>query len=380
MSSFVVPKNQRLSTQFLTARAASVGEGLNGYSSKRLSLFWARNAIFHCLRSLNVSSGDRVLVPAYICRAAVEPIIAYGANVDFYGVHRNCQVDFKDVASKITSSTKALLAVHYFGFPQEMGKVLALCRQHRIFLIEDCAHVLEGQSEGKPLGSFGDVSIFSWRKFLPVYDGADLVLNNVSVEPAISWEREHTLFTIKVAKNLIEDAFGWPTGQVLGSLAGFLRERQSPQANTGASAFSVTRDTDSFDPGLIRWSMSRLSRWVKAHSDIPAIVNVRRNNYRYLQERLSKIPGVNVLHSRLPEDICPWVLPVMFEGIKDAHLMLRNMGVPAVTWGGVRPPSLDCGDFPDAEFLYDQLVFLPIHQSLTRSNLDVISETISKVK
>ena len=126
--------------------------------------------------------------------------------------------------------------------------------------------------------------------------------------------------------------------------------------------------------------MSRLSRWVKAHSDVPAIVNARRDNYRYLQEQLSKIAGVKLLHARLPEDTCPWVLPLMFEGIKDAHLMLRTMGIPAVTWGGVRPLSLECGDFPDAEFLYDQLVFLPIHQSLTRSNLDVISETISKVK
>ena len=380
MSSFIVRKNQWLSTQFLTARSASVEGGLNGYSGKRLSLFWARNAIFHGLSFLNLSPGDRVLVPSYICRAAVEPIVAYGANVDFYRVHRNCRLDFEDIVSKITSSTKAMLAVHYFGFPQEIGRVQALCRQHRIFLIEDCAHVLEGQSEGRPLGSFGDVSVFSWKKFLPVYDGAELVLNNVAVEPVISWERETSLFTIKVAKNLVEDAFGWSTGQVLGSFARLLRECKSQPATAAASAFSITTDTDSFDPSLTRWSMSRLSRWVKAHSDVPAIVNARRDNYRYLQEQLSKIAGVDFLHSRLPEDTCPWVLPLMFEGIKDAHLMLREMGIPAVTWGGVRPLSLESGDFPDAEFLYGQLVFLPIHQSLTRSNLDMIAETVSKLQ
>jgi hypothetical protein len=44
-------------------------------------------------------------------------------------------------------------------------------------LIEDCAHVLCGESEGEPIGTIGDAAVFSWRKFLPLYDGADLVLN-----------------------------------------------------------------------------------------------------------------------------------------------------------------------------------------------------------
>jgi perosamine synthetase len=380
MSSFIVPKNQWMSPQFMTARAASAEGGLNGYSGKRLALFWARSAIFYGLSSLNVSPGDRVLVPSYICRAAVEPIVAYGANVDFYRVHRDCRLDFEDIVSRITSSTKALLAVHYFGFPQEIGRVQALCRRHRIFLIEDCAHVLEGHSEGRPLGSFGDVSVFSWKKFLPVYDGADLVLNNVTADPAILWEREKPLFTLKVAKNLIEDAFGWSTGPILAPFARLLGEGKSKPATAAAPAISAATDTDSFDPSLIRWSMSRLSRWVKAHSDIPAIVRARRDHYQYLHDRLMKIPGISLLHSYLPDGACPWILPLVFDGITDAHLTLRKLGIPAVTWGGVRPASLRNEDHPDADFLYDNLVFLPVHQSLTKSDLDVMVETASKIK
>ncbi len=369
-----------MSPQFLTARAASAGGGLNGYSDKRLALFWARSAIFHGLSFLKMSPGDRVLVPSFICRAAVEPIIAFGAHVDFYRVRRDCRLDFEDIASKITSSTKALLAVHYFGFPQEMSRVQALCRQCRIFLIEDCAHVLEGHSDGRPLGSFGDVSVFSWKKFLPVYDGADLVLNTVAAEPVISWEREPPLFTIKVAKNLIEDASGWSTGQVLSSFTCLVRESKLPPATAAASGLSATTDSDSFDPRLNRWPMSRLSRWVKAHSDIPAIVRARRDNYRYLQDRLMKIPGVSLLHPCLPDGACPWILPLVFDGVADAHLTLRQMGIPAVTWGGVRPLSLRSEAFPDTQFLYDNLVFLPVHQSLSRSDLDVVVETASKIK
>ena len=126
--------------------------------------------------------------------------------------------------------------------------------------------------------------------------------------------------------------------------------------------------------------MSRLSRWVKAHSDVPAIVQARRDHYRYLQDRLMKISGVSLLHSCLPDGACPWILPLVFDGITDAHLALRRMGVPAVTWGGVRPASLRSENYPDAQFLYDNLVFLPVHQSLTKSDLDVMVESVSKIK
>src|SRR5437867_7872968 len=53
-------------------------------TSHRYQFFWARNAIYHSLAALGISPGEDVLVPSYICRAAVEPIEAYGARPVFY--------------------------------------------------------------------------------------------------------------------------------------------------------------------------------------------------------------------------------------------------------------------------------------------------------
>jgi perosamine synthetase len=374
-SSFKVRKDQRLSAQYWTMSASVV----DANQSKRIFPFWARNAIFHGLRFLDVSPGDRVLAPSYICRAAIEPIVASGATVDFYRVRGNCLVDVEDVASRITSATKALLAVHYFGFPQDIEPLQALCRKNGLALIEDCAHVLEGHTAGRPLGSFGDVSVFSWRKFLPVYDGADLVLNRASRDANVAWEDEHWLFTVKVAKNLLEDALGYSVGRSLRRLLNWGRTLPSSGAEAQVLPLTVTCGSDAFDPRLINWSMSRLSRWVKSHSDIPAIVDARRLHYQYLGERLKDIDGIELLHPTLPDGVCPWVLPVTFDGMTDAHVSLRREGIPAVTWGGVRPVAPQPGVFCEADWLYERLVFLPVHQSLSTFDLDLIIESVGKV-
>ena len=73
-------------------------------------------------------------------------------------------------------------------------------------------------------------------------------------------------------------------------------------------------------------------------------------------------------------------MPLFFEGMPSAHLPLRDLGIPAVTWGGVRYPAISKQDFPDADFLYDNLVFLPIHQCLEEKDLDLIIEAAGSVR
>lgn len=380
MAAFAVRKDQCVSWQYLTVGAVSPERGLNGWSRQRLPLFMARYAIFHALKALKVNSGDRILVPSYICRAAVEPMLAHGAAVDFYRVDRQCRVDVADLEARITPATRAVLAVHYFGFPSDLEPLQRLCMARGLYLIEDCAHVLEGRWAGRPLGSFGDVSLFSWRKFLPVYDGADLVVNREGVKYTIPREREQAMFTLKVAKNLIEDALGWGGGWLATAIGRAVRSWQANTAVGIGSAVVTMSTTESFDLALVQRTMSRVSSWVKAHSDVPSIVRARRQRYKELHDRLACISGVRPFYAALPDGACPWIFPVLFDGMANAHLSLRQLGVPAVTWGGVRPQELQRELFPDSEFLYDHVVFLPIHQSLTEADLDAVVRAVAHVR
>jgi perosamine synthetase len=382
-TTFPVPKEQFPSWEFL--RSFSKTNFFPQADDKQsYSFFWARNALYHSLKALGISRGANILLPAYICRAAVEPFEVYGSAVKFYGIARNCEPDLSEIEAKITTRTEAVLAVHYFGFPQRIRDFRHLCDRHGLALIEDCAHVLMGSADGLPLGRVGDASIFSWRKFLPIYDGGELWLNKPSGELLVPWSRETLPFTLKVAKSLLDRFFENSTSPAAKRISRgieSLRDYAKGLRKTASDKplFELDNNNVTFDISLLNQKMSRVSRWIRTHSNIPAILSRRRQNYAFLQQRLQSVRGVTLLHRELPADVCPWVLPLFFEGIVDAHLVLQKYGVPAVNWAGVRSPMLSPGAFPDADFLYDALVFLPVHQNLRLKELEAIVDAVQKV-
>ena len=145
---------------------------------------------------IGIRPGQKILVPAYLCTAAIEPIEYFGAEMSFYTIRRNCSPDWSDLESKIRGNVRAILAVHYFGFPCEIERFCALRDQYNLFLIEDCAHVLDGVPSEHRLGELGDFSVFSPRKYLPVFDGGTLRLNRPAPGFQIRWQFESPLFTL----------------------------------------------------------------------------------------------------------------------------------------------------------------------------------------
>ena len=380
---FKIPKEQFPSRRFFSFFRQPFNAPATG-APRPLSFFWARNAIFYSLKTLGISPGSHVLLPAYLCRAAVEPFEVFGADVEFYPISRGCEPDLAELEARITQRTKAVLAAHYFGFPQPIDKLRALCDRHRLYLIEDCAHVLQGSFEGRPLGTFGDASVFSWRKFLPIYDGGDLWLRRPFEGPPPDWQKESFPFTLKVAKSLTDKALENSSGtlpkcfsraiEIVKSAAKRLRRKSSD-----IPLFELDSNRASFDSSLVNQKMSRISCWLRTHSDIPAIAARRRENFQFLSNHLRGLSSVTLLHADLPGSVCPWIFPIILNDIPCAHLRLQEQGIPAVNWGGVRPPGIDSAVFPDADFLYNNLVFLPIHQDLTPGNLDSIVRGVQSV-
>lgn len=349
------------------------------------NFFWARNAIFYGLRALGVQPGQKILVPAYLCTAAIEPIEHFGAEVEFYAIQRNCVPDWLDLEAKIGRNVRAIMAVHYFGFPCDMEKFCSLSKQYNLFLIEDCAHVLEGVPNEHRFGELGDFGMFSPRKFLPVFDGGRLRLNRPAPGFRVRLQFESPLFTIRVAKNLLERRKP-PVVSIAAPPSVEPQPEECPSERELALAHRrpekplyVFPNGTSFLPWMADFPMSRLSKYLLPHFPILDIAAKRRANYVYLLEMAGRIEGVQPLFEQLAPDVVPWVLPVLIGERPDAHKRLRALGIPAVTWGGVRDARILASEFPDADFLYDRLVFLPIHQSLERADLDRIADAVAKV-
>jgi dTDP-4-amino-4,6-dideoxygalactose transaminase len=114
------------------------------------------------------------------------------------------------------------------------------------------------------------------------------------------------------------------------------------------------------------------------NADVSSIVQHRRRNYAYLLNAVHALPGVTPLFSDLSPGVCPLTFPVLVQERSDFHLNLRARGLPAVTWGGVVPPALSREEFPTADYFYQNLISLPVHQSLSSADLQVIVQILAE--
>lgn len=385
---FLLPNDPRLTPAMLWP-AFRAGNRLDFDSCQTHHLFWARNAIYQGLRALHLQPGENVLVPAYHCTSVVEPILQYGAAVKFYDIRLDLRPDFENLEKSIDGKTRAVLAIHYFGFPQPILKIKEFCRERGLFLIEDCAHVLTGQSlEGIPLGSSGDISIFSWRKFLPVYDGGQLVINNPALKIDAHWKNGSRLFSLKIVKNVFDKLMEDARNPILRRVPGLSHAPTALLRRFAANGYASTMESVNnydlnFDLASADLRMSWLSRYIVGNTDISEVGQKRRQNYNILAAGISSLAGIRAFYPSLPPNVVPWVFPLLSYGIEKLHLKLRKRGVPAVNWSGVIHRSLPLADYPDSRFLYDNLVFLPLHQSLNEGHLQMVVnvlETVTKKK
>jgi perosamine synthetase len=384
---FIIPKEPRLLWKTLLRALNPLHHftWLNGRSSH--DCFLARNAIYHGLAALGIKAGENILVPAFHCRAAIDPIAAYGSDIRFYDVNSDLSPNFQDVQKKIDQKSRAILIIHYFGFPQPVEKWQQLCKQHQLYLIEDCAHVLTGKTpDGLRLGEAGDVSVFSWRKFLPIYDGGQLVINNANAKCNVNFEKGDFCFHLKAAKDtfdrLLETSWiGKWFSAILGVPWSVIRNWM-PLNGEGAKTLKVNSYDLEFDLAAVDLPMTTVSKRILQHTDISTVVKKRRDNYNRLTDAVHAMPGVAPLFPVLPEEICPWIFPMVAYGTKDLQAVLRAKGIPVTSWSGVIHRAFPLENFPNARFLYENLLFLPIHQSLKTEDLQtmirILRETLNK--
>ncbi|MEM7549085.1 MAG: DegT/DnrJ/EryC1/StrS family aminotransferase [Bacteroidota bacterium] len=121
------------------------------------------DALELALRAIGTNEDDEVLIPANTWVSAAEVTKIIGAKPVFVDVDANTfNVDFKELEKKISARTKAIVATHLYGRPLDMDRLHAISSKSNIKIIEDCAHAHGAHWKGKKLGSFGDLSCFSF--------------------------------------------------------------------------------------------------------------------------------------------------------------------------------------------------------------------------
>lgn len=120
----------------------------------------------------DLGPGDEVIMPSYTFVSTANAVVLRGATPVFVDIHpSSLTLDCDAVSEAITEKTRAIFAVHYAGFPADMDRLQAICREHGLFLVEDAAQALGSTFKGRQAGSFGDLAAFSFHETKNVISG-----------------------------------------------------------------------------------------------------------------------------------------------------------------------------------------------------------------
>ncbi len=322
-------------------------------SPRFVPLSMGRYALIAALRLIGRARQGRLLLPAYICRSVTDALDRHGYAYSFYPVTRATLPEFDEIRSLLVGKVSSLLFVNYFGFPHPVDRLLELCRQRGIVLIEDNAHGFLGIDEnGVPLGARGDVGIFSFPKTMYVPDGGGMVVNSpeladrlVSCSEPVTAPGIHGSFLVKRRILRTIESIGIDSRAVAGPGRG---EDEVEETVRGGER-----------------RMSAVTKHLLENIDPVRAAEYRRRNYR----AVAKIVGESGLKTLYPDpggSVCPYLVPVVAgktESRDRAGTVLRRMGWKVSHWPDL-PPDLDKRKYAEAWWLRENIMAVYLRPAL----------------
>jgi hypothetical protein len=337
-----------------------------------------RDALVVAMQALGVLHDEVVVVPAYICKSAVEPLKVAGYRLVFIDIKLDFGLD-PDEVLRIAKDydAKAVLVVHYFGIPVDVGKLVDTLSPHGIRIVEDCCHSFLTQSGTRRVGFVGDAAVFSMRKTLPIPDGGALRLNRRDLDEAsfCSPTDEAPLVWPYIAGRLVEAvilAVGWPN--LYSSSAERIKDlvRKGSQINKkSGSVYSLPAQ---------RKPSELLQTYLSDEEYIRGVSSSTAENYSKLVSG-SLALGLEPYVPQIPIGCVPQWMPLYDESGQIVK-WLREHGVGACHWPWHELPeevASAASGYPNSNELNLKLALLPVHQSIRADQIDYMLRILGRL-
>lgn len=118
-------------------------------------------SISAAMYAIGLGMGDEIICPTKTYWGSVSQAINFGASAVFCNINDDLSLDPDDLERCITPKTKAIIVVHYFSYPADMDRIMAIAKKHNVKVIEDVSHAQGAMYKGKMCGTFGDVAAMS---------------------------------------------------------------------------------------------------------------------------------------------------------------------------------------------------------------------------
>lgn len=318
-----------------------------------------REALLEGLLVAGACPGDGVLLPDYFCAEVSAFLEHSGLRIAYYRIKKDLTPDESSVVRCIDVNTRFLVTVHFFGFPCPVVGLADICRQNNLVCVEDNAHGLLSSHAGNFLGTTGDIGIFSFRKTLPVKDGAALIINNPGI-------KKKPINNAPLPRISAAQHYAWRFFDLLLQhspiamrLAAGIKKKyynENPEADESRQDVAQAQPCQQRLHGMSARAWHRLLT-----ADYSRILHIRRTNYMRLAEWLAEDSECHILFPDLADGICPQVMPVLSKDAQKLIACLRANGIGARHWPDLPDQVIQDQDrHSDALFLRNHIVTLPI--------------------
>lgn len=151
-------------------------------------------ALHLALLALDIKEGDEVIIPDFTFAATINAVLHANATPVIVDIEEDSWcIDPEEIKKAITPKTKAIIPVHIYGQPCDMDAITSIAKEHNLFIIEDCAEAHGAEYKGKKVGSFGDISCFSFfgNKVITTGEGGMCLTNSPELDEKMRILRDH---------------------------------------------------------------------------------------------------------------------------------------------------------------------------------------------
>ncbi len=315
----------------------------------------ARHGLYAGVRALGLGPGDEVLAPAYHHGSEIEALKRAGIAFRFYAGTPGLEPSEAELEELLGPRVRALHLIHYLGFPQDAARWRRWCDERGLLLIEDAAQSWLATRDGRPVGSFGSLAIFSLYKAFGLPDGGAAIADRRPEPPETTPE----VGLIRSARR----HGAWLMGRS-GRLAALGSRVTGQRPYDADTDFAFVR---SRPPALATALLIPLV----VDEDAPAR---RRHNYSRLLAALGDL--VPQPFAVLPAGASPFGFPISTPDRDRVRDRLRRDNIRPVELWSVPHPTLPAERFPEVATRRATTLLLPVHQALREEDLDRLIDIV----
>jgi perosamine synthetase len=308
------------------------------------------SALRLALATAGVGPGDEVISPALTCTATNTPILEQFAIPAFADIeYETININPNDIEHRITDKTKAIMCVHWAGYPCDMDEICRIAKNHNLVVIEDAAHAIRASYKGKPVGSISDFTTFSLQAIKQITTGDGGVLS------------------LKDKKNY-ESAMRrrW---------YGIDRAHRKPSVLGHDPAYDVWEFGYKYNPNDIAATIG-----LEQLKYLDSVIKRRGEIAKRYREELEKVPGITLLENKNDRKSANWLFTIhVNRRLKFAEMMQsKGVEVSVVHWrndkytifGPLRK------DLPNTDKAHETMISIPLNMTLIDDDVDYIIKSI----